>query len=360
MKKIRALGIMNGTSLDGIDYSLIEADANFNNIVFKKHSHKKIPDKLREQLLSAAQNKLTTYSISELHFDLGRLYSAQIKQLKKTWAWDIVGLHGQTVYHHGRKATFQIGSPQFIAQNFNCPVYFDFRAADIADGGQGAPFAPFFQKKLIKDKNSCIAFHNLGGISNLTLFNKNKIQAFDTGPANILIDSWVQSKKLGLYDKNGLLAAKGIPEPISVNHFLNHPYFKLKPPKSTGREDFNLDFIKKWQHENFKNLNLNDQLATLVELTALSIANAYLSLKTMPKIIYFYGGGIYNSYLMERIQFNLPDVKISTTDALGWPSQAFEASIFAFLGAARHFDIPVHLPEVTGAKKVRKLGSLYF
>lgn len=359
-KNITALGIMNGTSLDAVDYSLVEVSSSLKKIVFKKHIQKKIPLALKNQLLSAARDELNTYQVSSLHFDLGRLYAQQIKQLKKSWQWDIVGLHGQTVHHEGKKASLQIGQPCFIKQTTDAPIYFDFRSADIAAGGQGAPFAPFFQKFISPSTKLPVAFHNLGGISNLTLFYNNKVTAFDTGPANILLDAWIFFNKKGNFDRGGLLASQGLPSPTCVNAFLKHPYFNLKTPKSTGREDFNLDFINKWGGRTFRKLNLNDQLATLTELTALSIATSYSKLKHQPQSIYFYGGGIFNSYLMSRIQFNLPQIKLSTTDELGWPSQAFESATFAFLAAARHFKKTVHLPQVTGAKTEVHLGSVYF
>jgi anhydro-N-acetylmuramic acid kinase len=182
--------------------------------------------------------------------------------------------------------------------------------------------------------------------------------AFDTGPANILMDAWIQNKKSKAYDKDGKLASRGLPDPKVVIQILKHPYFKKKAPKSTGREDFNLKMINQWGGAAFKKLSFNDQLATLVEVTAQSIADSYLSLKHQPKEIFFYGGGVRNPYLLERIRLHLPDMKISLTDDLGWPSQAFESSLFAFLGAARHFNKTVHLPKITGAKKATPLGSL--
>ena len=236
-----------------------------------------------------------------------------------------------------------------------------FRSADIVGGGQGAPFAPFFQKIIAKNLklNSC-AFHNLGGISNLTLFNGSNSFAFDTGPANILIDAWMWKKKKTSYDKGGKVAASGIPDPLLVNEFLKHPFFSKKPPKSTGREDFNLEMIEQWGGLRFKRLCFEDQIATLTEVTALSIAKAYKQLRTVPKKIYFYGGGVFNAYLMERIGFNLENVTITTTDEIGWPSQALESATFAFLGAARYFHKKVHLHHLTGAKTPEHLGSVYY
>ncbi len=355
-----ALGIMNGTSLDGIDYSLVEADAGLKKLRFVGHKAMSIPPLLKKKLILCAQNQSGTYELSLLHFELGELYAKHIALLKKKWRWDIIGVHGQTVHHQGRRATLQIGQPSVIRKSCDSPIYFDFRSADVAMGGEGAPFAPFFQYHLVKNQlNKVIAFHNLGGISNLTVFIKDKVIAFDTGPANRLMDEWLLQKKKINFDKNGQWSAQGIPNPHIVRQFLKHPYFRKKYPKSTGRELFNLDFIKKQGGPAFLKLNLFDQMATLTELTAKSIALSYESLPQCPDQIYFYGGGVLNSYLMDRIQFHLPGTQISRSRDWGWPEEAFESSMVAFLALARHQNITVHRPKVTGAKKAVALGSVY-
>ncbi|MCB0377951.1 MAG: anhydro-N-acetylmuramic acid kinase [Bdellovibrionales bacterium] len=358
-KTYNVLGIMNGTSIDAIDYCLIRGREDFSQIRFLGHQQMSIPKNLRSRLLAAANNKLTTYDLSLLHYDLGELYEKQIQQLPANWKWDLIGLHGQTVHHQGRRATLQIGCPTSLHQVG--PVVFDFRSADIAQGGEGAPFAPFFQKQLGQIEGlKNFAFHNLGGISNLSYFNANHVVAFDTGPANILMDLWIQNKKNKAFDRNGIFASRGLPHPQIVRAMLKHPYFKRKPPKSCGREEFNLSFINEFGGIGFKKLSFEDQMATLCELTATSIASSYLKLcPQTPPVIYFYGGGVQNSYLMERIGFHLPDCEILNSEALGWPSQAFEGSLIAFLALARFLNRKVHLPQVTGAEQKVLLGSVY-
>lgn len=360
-KSFLALGIMNGTSIDGIDFALIQSSSDFQKLVFKKHKHFPMEKKLRATLLKAACNELTTYDLSKLHFDLGRYYAQCLKKLKATWKWDVIGLHGQTVHHEGRLASLQIGHPGFMAEHTNTPIVYDFRSADIVSGGEGAPFAPFFQNVIGKSASrKAFAFHNLGGISNLTYFNKNQVTAFDTGPANILLDQWIEKKKKKSFDKNGQFASQGLPDPKVVEKMLKHTYFFKKAPKSCGREEFNLDYIKKYGGSAFEKLSFVDQMATLVELTALSIARSYKQeFKALPEKIYFYGGGVNNPYLMSRISYHLPECEILTTQDLGWPTQALEASTFAFLALARMLNKKVHLPQVTGAKNTRHLGSLY-
>ena len=164
-KNYHALGIMNGTSIDAVDYCLISSDPNLKSLKFKKHKQYPIPTKLKKKLLAAASNQLTTYDLSLLHYELGELYGKHVAQLKKAWKWDVIGVHGQTIYHQGRKATCQSCHPFFIAYQTEKPVLYDFRGNDIALGGEGAPFAPFFQKVLahnLKIKNWI--FHNLGRI----------------------------------------------------------------------------------------------------------------------------------------------------------------------------------------------------
>lgn len=356
-KKIRSLGIMSGTSLDAVDYAIIESDSDLKKLEFKKHVQKKIPNSLGKKLLKATVDKLSSHELGRLHFDLGQFYAGCLKKLGR---FDLVGLHGQTVYHRGGRVSFQIGHPGFCSKALGKPVYYDFRSMDVIEGGQGAPFAPFFQKHLSGQlKMNNVAFHNLGGISNLTLIRDSEIRAYDTGPANILLDAWVREKRKGICDKNGNFARKALPDPRWVHEFLKYAFFKKKAPKSTGREEFNLSFVKKREKRGFKKLSFEEQLSTLTEVTALSIAGSYEK-EGMPGEIYFYGGGVFNSYLMDRIRFWLPEVQIKTTKTLGWPPQAFEASCFAFLALARHLEKKVHLPRVTGAKKRVFLGAPYY
>ncbi len=359
-KKIKALGIMNGTSLDAIDYTLIEVSSDLTHLRFLKHAQKRIPKSLRKKLLSCANNETLTYDLSHLSTELGQVYGRHVDELKKSWTWDIVGLHGQTVFHEGKRSTLQIGLPHYIYKSSPKPIFFDFRTPDVTFGGEGAPFAPIFQNQIVKNlKLKHSAFHNLGGISNLFNCSSKSLLAFDTGPANILLDAWMNEIKLKSFDKDGKVSQQGLPSPLVVNNFLSHPYFKKRAPKSTGREDFNLDYIKTWGGISFKNLSFEDQMATLTEVSALSISHSYSELKVKPKQIFFYGGGVNNPYLMSRIQFNLPSVEILLSDEIGWPSQAMEGATFAFLAAARYYGIKVHLPKLTGAKKQVALGSVY-
>ncbi|MBY0314362.1 MAG: anhydro-N-acetylmuramic acid kinase [Bdellovibrionales bacterium] len=346
------LGMMSGTSLDGVDCVWTKAEGT-SQVTMKllKHKYVPFPNALRKALLKATIGKASSHEVGELHHALGRFYAKAASN--STYKAQLVGLHGQTIFHQGTKATLQIGESTYLAKVTQCPVVFNFRAADIASGGQGAPLAPVFHKFLLKpfSKNGA-AFHNLGGISNITYFDAKNFIAFDTGPASILLDAWIEYKTRGKkkMDRNGVLAHQGLPDSAMLNKFLSHPFFKKPFPKSCGREEFNLDFIKKYGGTRFAKLNLKDQLATLTELTVQSIAEAYEMTPKTPKTIFFSGGGVYNTYLMKRLKINLPEVDVKTSADLGWPAETIEGGAFALLAYLRYKKIRVNLSTITGGK----------
>ena len=367
-KYLNIVGIMSGTSLDGIDYVLCKYNTLNHSIQFLDLESVSFPKSLQESLHGAANNQVNIWSGAELHFKLGEFYAKKLKTiaLKNHWKVDLIGVHGQTVYHHGTKSTLQLGEPSFLAKEFSCPVVSNFRSRDIAAHGEGAPLAPIFHKALLGsllDKKP-MAFHNLGGISNLTWLSKKakstKLISFDTGPANMLLDMnyrRLYPRKSG-FDKGGALAAKGICQPRLLNKMLDHPYFSKKHPKSCGREEFGEVFINKFKRQLDKLLP-QDQMATLTELSAVTIAEAYQKLlPSLPEKIYFSGGGVKNRFLMNRIQFHLPEVTMKTSLDLGWPASAVEGGAFALLAAQRLFEIPSNMQPITGAKERICLGQV--
>jgi anhydro-N-acetylmuramic acid kinase len=359
------LGIMNGTSGDGIDY--VWVDLHFDkklSVKFLKHLHRPFSKSMHESIKKAALNQLLTYDLGELHHELGRQYARDYASFKVSAKLKphIIGLHGQTVFHHGGVATLQIGEPSYLAQAAHCPVIFNFRAADIVTGGQGAPLAPVFHKVLLSDlSKNPVAFHNLGGISNVTYCHKDRLLAFDTGPACTLMDSWMQlkSKEAQKFDKDGKGAARGLPHLDSLKKFMGHPYFAKKPPKSCGREEFNLDFIKERADKRFFRLSLEDQLATLTEFTAQSIFSTYEKwLPEMPETIFFSGGGSKNKFLMQRLKIYFKDSSVQTSEDLGWPSEAIEGGAFAVLAYLRLYEQHLDLKNITGGKRPVLLGQI--
>jgi anhydro-N-acetylmuramic acid kinase len=359
---------MNGTSLDGIDYVFCKIENSKKpHISFIDQEHFAFPEELRKQLIKAANHSLNVAELSDLHHELGRLYKVQLKKIigKKKWKIDAIGLHGQTVYHAPPKATLQIGEPSYMATEFDVPVISDFRTADLAVGGQGAPIASLFHRVAFQSEfpSQVISLHNLGGISNLSFINKqgDVERAFDTGPANMLMDLFISKTTHGemKYDKGGKIASKGLPSQQLVEEILStNSFLAMKPPKSCGREQFGESFLVSLEKQMGPILP-EDKMATLAELTARSIAEAYEKFcPQLPKAIILCGGGALNPYLHKRIQYHLPKVRVITTEDLGWPVNSIEGAAFALLAAYRIWRKPANLPKTTGAKKSVFLGKV--
>lgn len=366
-KVLRIVGIMNGTSIDGIDFVLTSVQKKGSQVQVKYLDQASIsfPKSLSEKLYRAARHELKVDELSLLHHELGRYYAKTLSEIKKKkkWSFQLVGLHGQTVFHKAPEATLQIGESSYLSSELKVPVVSDFRVADLALGGQGAPIASLFHKVAfgaLKKKNKAWALHNLGGISNLTVITRSgKVErAFDTGPANMLMDLFVKQKSNKTYDANGAWASQGIPYHKVIDEFLEEKFFKKKPPKSCGREEFGEAFLNKLIQK-INQARAEDQLATLVEFTARSIAYAYHHhVKSTPTEILLCGGGAKNHYLKKRIQFHLPELVVKTTEDYGWPSQAIEGGAFALLAAYRLWNMPSNLPETTGAQRSVTLGKV--
>jgi anhydro-N-acetylmuramic acid kinase len=375
MKSIKTLGIMSGTSLDGVDFVLSHWNENFDG-KYIGHASVSFPKKLKKQLMECAEGKMNVRDATRLHHDLGRFYakSAQSVIGKRKWKVDLIGLHGQTVFHEAPGATSQIGEPSYLASETKKPIVADFRVADLSAGGQGAPLATFFHALLLKEhlKHGPCAFHNLGGISNVSYFPKGDIKvkdlnrapissramSFDTGPANMLMDAFMR-KNSQSFDKDGHFAATGFVNFKLINKWINADKFmKKKPPKSCGREEYGEKYLQKILKD-MKGMSRADQAATLTEFSAMSIAHAYRTfLPTLPEFAIFAGGGTKNSHLMFRIRYHLPEIEIVLSDEFGWPTQSIEGGAFAALAVARFSGKFGHLPQTTGAKRGVLLGKI--
>jgi len=369
---LNVVGVMSGTSLDACDFVLTKvhlAKNKIKGVEFLDHAQKRLPQNLKKQtwtLLEDPSQTLALKSVAELNQAWGKYYGSQLATLKKNhqWEFSLVGLHGQTVYHQGGRLTWQMGSLSAVAALVKLPVVGDFRSLDVELGYQGAPLAPLFHEILAPHKKNLHSIHNLGGISNLTLIQKREmLLAFDSGPANMPMDTYLSSSTKGkiLYDKAGGLAAIGKVNPALFKALIGHPYFKKQPPKSSGREQFGGKWLMS-QLERYPNISREDILSTLTEWVAWSIANAYI--KFAPRVnqldtIYFCGGGALNIELLNRIQRFLPSVKVSTTERLGWPVFAIEGGCFAFLAAARVLNHKWDLRRITGNPQAIRLGVIY-
>lgn len=378
-KTIKAIGLMSGTSADGIDAALVEIkgkglDCKMDLIAFKKFPFQK---RLRELIHKVSTPEYGRVDlICRLNFLLGGLFAeAAIGVVKKAGYKmkdiDLIGSHGQTIYHmpEGKPpSTLQIGEPSVIAERTGVTTIADFRTMDVAAGGIGAPLTPFAHYILFKRKDKGIAVNNIGGISNVTFIPKkgdiNNVIAFDTGPGNMLIDSVVHiitKDRLG-YDKSGRIASKGMASERLLNELMRHPFINKRPPKSTGREEFGYsEALKIYQSAKKYRLSDEDILATVTKFTANTIAESYrryiLNRNNISEII-LCGGGARNPVLVEMIAKGIKPIKVVTSDKYGFPPETIESIAFALLGYAALKGIPANLPQVTGAKKRVILGKI--
>ena len=369
---MRVLGIMSGTSIDSVDYALCSI-AESGQIGLEKYWQVAFPKGLKARLDAAARNEGGVWELGQLHHDLGRLYASGAEKAKRV---DLAGVHGQTVFHNPNPkapATFQIGEPAYLAEKLKVPVVSNFRAADLAAGGQGAPLATIFHAYAFSVRGDHVAVNNLGGISNVTSLDWRdpsiahpKVIAFDTGPANMLIDMAARHYSEGKlqYDSDGGWAKRGsVCEPL-VKEWLKNPFFARRPPKSTGRELFGEPFFNEAVKAAEKHRLLPaDVMATFTEFTAASISASYeLHLKSTPHKVILCGGGAGNSWLVARIRERLRELSLETaiitSDQLGWPDQSIEPAAFALLAWLRWKNKPGNFPETTGARHACVLGKI--
>jgi anhydro-N-acetylmuramic acid kinase len=360
MKKNLVMGIMSGTSIDSVDYALCEISGK--QIRLRELWSAQFPKPMRAALHAAARGDLTSYPLAQLHHDLGRFYARHAKSKHRP---DFIGLHGQTIFHNpspAGPATLQLGEPAYLAEALRAPVVSNFRAGDMAAGGQGAPLATMFHQFVFAKRGQHVCVNNLGGISNVTSLGR-RILAFDTGPSNVLIDMAMRRLSGGRLemDRGGKWAARGRASERLLSQWLKHDYFTQKPPKSTGRELFGEPFFK-IIFPQMRHLTPFDQVATLTEFTARSIGLNYrLHLPSRPDKIILTGGGASNPTLVRAItaQFSDgPPVEVVTSAALGWPVQSIEPAAFALLAWMRMTGQPGNLPQTTGARRAVKLGQV--
>ena len=362
---------MSGTSLDGVDFVLCEIGPN--QIRLRQHWQVKYSKSLRSRLRLAATGEATSHALGQMHHDLGRFYANQADRCVGGERVNLVGLHGQTVFHQPGKvpASFQIGEPSYLAETLRAPVVSNFRSADISAGGQGAPLATLFHRTAFAKAGMHICVNNLGGISNVTSLDWRKgknpqITSFDTGPGNMLIDLAVQQLTSGSkqYDKDGSWAQKGDISEKLVAEWLKHRFFIKKPPKSTGRELFGEPFLHSAISGALKlGLTKFDIVASLTELTAASIVLNYrLHLQSLPNRIVLTGGGTANRTLVARIENKLRQVttriELVASDQCGWPPQTVEGAAFALLAYYRVRKRSGNIPSTTGARRPVLLGQI--
>ena len=356
---LNVLGLMSGTSMDGIDCSLLQT----NGTIFKR---------LNKNLLFPYRKKtfeLLQYIIKNKEFILKKNnvfnilenlvtqdHANAVHACKKKFGLDIelIGFHGQTIFHDPiNKLSIQVGNGHQLSMLTNNNVIFNFRENDLLQGGQGSPLSPIYHVALIKKEKIQIpaCFINIGGVSNITWWDGSKIIAFDTGPGNGLMDSYLQEYENITYDKNGALAYKGNVNKKIIGDWLKHRYFKGKPPKSLDRNFF----INNLNNSDFQKLSLEDKISTLSQFTIETIIRGLQLLPAIPKVTIIAGGGQHNDYIVASIKEALNNT-VSTADEIGLPGDFLESELIAFLTARSYYNLPITFPDTTGVKSPQKGG----
>ena len=361
------LGLMSGTSLDAIDAVAACFDGALK--LLGTHSLVLAPD-IRTEIMNLTlpgENEIDR--MGQLDHELGVLFAECANTLIQKSGIDrtdikAIGSHGQTIRHRpalGSPFTLQIADPNLIAERCGITVVADFRRRDMAAGGQGAPLVPAFHQSIFQQHGQDKVILNLGWIANITLLPgdvKHYVRGYDTGPANMLMDAWC-ARHLGLpFDKDGRWASTGQIAPDLLAELLTHPYFASPAPKSTGREDFNIQWLMgKLRH--FPILPPADVQATLVELTCISVSRCIAQEGFNEAEIWVCGGGAYNKHLMSRLAAWCKGSRIKSTDEIGLAPTWVEATAFAWLARQTINRLAGNIPAVTGAKSERILGGIY-
>ncbi len=375
-------GVMSGTSLDGIDVALVRIEGSGVDSKVKLIHFTTVP--FRNDIKSEIQQALSIENsnvqlICSLNFKLGLCFANAVKEVCKEANFsleqlDLIGSHGQTIYHQPKPegnmiaSTLQIGEPAVIAYDTNTTVISNFRTMDMAAGGQGAPLVPYSEVILYRDPSKNRLLQNIGGIGNVTVIPSQKsdqnVIAFDTGPGNMIIDEVCQRLFQLPYDQNGEIAEQGEVVDEILTYCMNHPFLKMNPPKSTGREQFGEEFVsqllKRYEKHSKENI-----LTTVMMFTASSIVHHYkefiLPYYEIDEVI-LGGGGSYNNTLVEMIRYGLKDEKctIFIQEDIGYSSEAKEAIAFAILANETYHRNPSNVPSATGAKKSVVLGNVTY
>ncbi len=381
------LGMMSGTSADGIDAAIVEFTGSFESPEIKLLAFEsgQYPPKVREQVFELFEpEKSTVRKIGYMNFLIGEIFAeTALKVIEKAGLKpediDLIGSHGQTIWHSPEPDnkdgypimyTMQIGEGAVIAERTGIPTLSDYRVADMAAGGQAAPLASFSEYHIYRRENETILLQNVGGIGNVTVMpakaKEEDVYAFDTGPGNLLIDGVVEALTNGekTYDKDGAWGAQGKVNEELLNYLKDEPYYDMPLPKTTGRELYNSDYTRKilqWYKEN--PIAEADLVATVTDLTAWSIVDAYekyILPRYKATMIVIGGGGGYNKTFLKLLaeRFAQHGVKVATQEDLGWSSDAKEAVAFALMADKYVGGLANTLPSVTGARRAVVMGKL--
>jgi anhydro-N-acetylmuramic acid kinase len=352
------VGLMSGTSLDGVDAICVT-----DTLQQIATHHEPYPIQLKQALHQLIVKQETSLlNLGTLDHQLGQCYAQSVLSLLKKINLTknqiaAIGCHGQTVFHQPNSPhpfTMQLGDPTILAAKTGIAVVHDFRRMDMALGGQGAPLAPLFHQAVFGKAGVNRAIVNIGGMANVSLLDgKQLISGFDTGPGNALLDAWIFECKQLAYDKNGAWGRSGRVNETLLKKLLADNYFQQSPPKSTGKEKFHLNWLKKYLID----IPAQDVQATLVEFTAITICQSFALANLQPQEIYICGGGAYNLYLMERIQ-QISQLPTKTTADLGIDPEWVEAGLIAWLTAQNIKNHRINFSAATGSKTPLTPGCL--
>ncbi|HWV15360.1 MAG TPA: anhydro-N-acetylmuramic acid kinase [Cellvibrio sp.] len=363
------IGLMSGTSADAVDVVAVDFEGQKPHLI-GSHSAP-LPHSLRQQIYGLATPSYSEIdSLGELDQALGELFASTINELLAKYQLPhssiaAIGSHGQTIRHRPPPRplpfTLQIGDPNVIAERTGITTIADFRRRDMAAGGQGAPLVPAFHRDAFQSSDGDRVIVNIGGMANITWLPKQgAATGFDTGPGNVLMDAWILKNQQKNYDADGAWAASGKPDPALLTQLLKHPFLSLPPPKSTGREAFNLEWLESEIRQLARPVSAEDIQMTLLALTATSIADCISSLTTGPCEIIVCGGGAYNSRLLAELQQLLPGGAVVSSASLGIAPDRVEAIAFAWLAKQTLNRQSGNLSAVTGAQREVILGGIYF
>jgi anhydro-N-acetylmuramic acid kinase len=358
-KVYTAIGLMSGTSLDGVDAALIRTDGHGHS---ERLAFVSIPydDEIRARLRAClGKRDDPDGAVAIATTELTRAHAAAVDWLLSRAGLaprevDIIGFHGQTLHHEpAQKFTWQIGNGSMLARLTGIDVINDFRSADVAAGGQGAPLLPLYHRALARQAglDLPVAILNLGGVGNVTyIAGDDAMLAFDTGPGNALIDDWIKKHTGRDYDENGMWARQGTVDETVLAQWLAHPYFSVKPPKSLDRDAWDLSALAR--------LSPADGAATLTAFTVQAAARALEHLPDAPRAWYVTGGGRHNGLIMESLQRRV-NAPVENVDTLGWNGDGMEAEGFAYLAVRSLLDLPLSLPGTTGVPRPLTGGRRY-
>ncbi|MCL9684222.1 anhydro-N-acetylmuramic acid kinase [Legionella maioricensis] len=355
------IGLMSGTSMDGIDAALVEMPTN----TLKYGITVKYSDEVKKNIDHViSSNNLSLASVCQLNTLIGREFAGAVNNLLQEANIspnDImaIGSHGQTLCHDTSVSipyTLQLGCGHTISSLTGITVVADFRTRDLVNGGQGAPFAPLYHQELFNKPDINLAVLNIGGISNVSFIaSGQRTEGWDIGPGNCLMDAWITEHQGKSFDADGLWAMQGeIIRPL-LDQLLSDPFFGLVPPKSIGKEYFSLLWLKSYLKKEYKAVDVQ---ATLLALTAHSIATTILRKETI-KQLYLCGGGTHNLYLRKMLADLLPGIAVNSIADIGVSPDYLEAMMFAWLASQTMNQIPVNLTAITGAKRPAILGAIY-